>query len=301
MNKNKKTKYQFLKINTIKGHNDTITSISIFPSGNLISVSLDKSIKIWDSTFNLIQFIKKAHNGAILDVSIKDDNNFITCSTYIKIWNKKKNNFMLNAIINNIDYDIIKKILYFQNKQIISCSYDNIIIWEKNKKKKYQFVTIINLKNIESILLFENENLLIFSGWVGTGFLKINTYQLINFIQDAKSYCKDGMKKLDYDKIIIGEGSKIKIISITTQRIIKIIKDIDCKILCVINDKNIFLIGGYEIGKYYKDINVFRCDNYKLIHIIRGAHEDEIYGITYLKNEKFCSFSADKTLKIWSL
>ena len=301
MNKNKKLKFQFLKINSLKPHNDTITSISIFPSGNLISVSRDKSIKIWDSDFNLIQLIKQAHNGSILDVSIKDDNNFITCSTYIKTWIKKENKFKLNKTINNIDYDIIKKILYLPNNQIISCSYDNIIIWEKNKKKKYQFVTIINLKNIESFLLFENENLLIFSGWVGTGFLKINTYQLINFIKDAKSYCKDGMKKLDNNRIIIGEGSKIIIISITNQRIIKIINNVDCKIICILHDKNIFLTGGYEIGKYYKDINIYRNDNYKLIHIIRGAHEDEIYGFFYLKNEKFVSFSEDKTLKIWSL
>ena len=301
MNKNKKTKFQFLKINSFKGHNDTITSISIFPSGNLITVSRDKSVKIWDYDFNLIQLIKQAHNGSILDVSIKDDNNFITCSTYIKTWIKKENIFILNETINNIDYDIIKKIIYLPNKQIISCSYENIIIWEKNRKKKYQFVTIINLNNIESILLIENENLLLFSGWVGTGFLKRNTYQLINFIQDAKSYCKDGMQKLDNDRIIIGEGSKIKIISISKQRIIKIIKDIDCKIICVLNDKNIFLTGGYEIGKYYKDITVFRNDNYKLIHIIRGVHEDEIYGIVYLKNGKFVSFSEDETLKIWSL
>jgi hypothetical protein len=267
------------------------------------TVSYDKSIKIYDNDLNIIQSIENAHDNGIIYVYVRDENNFVTCSLdkRIKTWIKKENKFKLNKIVNNIDYDIIKKILYLPNNQIISCSYDNIIIWEKNKKKKYQFVTIINLKNIESFLLFENENLLIFSGWVGTGFLKINTYQLINFIKDAKSYCKDGMKKLDNNRIIIGEGSKIIIISITNQRIIKIINNVDCKIICILHDKNIFLTGGYEIGKYYKDITVFRNDNYKLIHIIRGAHEDEIYGFFYLKNEKFVSFSEDKTLKIWSL
>ena len=134
---------------------------------------------------------------------------------------------------------------------------------------------------------------------MGTGFLKINTYQLINFIQDAKSYCKDGMKKLDYDKIIIGEGSKIKIISITTQRIIKIIKDIDCKILCVINDKNIFLIGGYEIGKYYKDINIYRNDNYKLIQIIDNSHSKKITKINELTDDSIITSSYDRTIKTW--
>jgi WD40 repeat protein len=48
-------------IEKIKPHNDKITSISIFPSGNFISVSYDKSIIIYDSNFNIIQIIENAH------------------------------------------------------------------------------------------------------------------------------------------------------------------------------------------------------------------------------------------------
>ncbi len=41
--------YKVKKI--IQPHYDTVYSISIFPSGNIISVSYDKSIKIYDSKY----------------------------------------------------------------------------------------------------------------------------------------------------------------------------------------------------------------------------------------------------------
>ena len=43
------SKRDYLKfISSIKAHNDWIKSVKIFPSGNIISVSSDKSIKIFD-------------------------------------------------------------------------------------------------------------------------------------------------------------------------------------------------------------------------------------------------------------
>ena len=72
-------------INSIKSHNNFINSVSTFPSGNIISVSADKSIKIYDIHLNELQNIQKAHNEGIAYVEIKDENNFITCSKDINI------------------------------------------------------------------------------------------------------------------------------------------------------------------------------------------------------------------------
>ena len=293
---------KFGNLKTLKYHNDTITSMSIFPLGNIISVSLDKSIVIWDKHFSIIQSITNAHKGAITDVCIKDENNFMTCSTYIQTWIKKKNKFKPNKIIYSIDEDIFKKILYFKKKNIISISYENIIIWEETKNMEYQYITIIkNLESIESILLLEDKNLFISSGWSGTGFFNINNFELIIFFPNFKCYCKEGMKKLDNDKIIFGEGNIIKIVSINNKKIIKIIKNVDCKIICVIQEKNIFLIGGYEIGKYFKSIKIYSCNNYQLIKNINCVHEGEICGFIDLNNNCVGSYSEDETIKIWSL
>ena len=97
-------------IKTITPHQNSINSVNIFPSGNIISVSDDKSIKIYDHFFNLLQTIKMAHYCGILYVDIKDDNNFVTCSVdrSIKTWIKIENKFQiicygkLNIILINL-------------------------------------------------------------------------------------------------------------------------------------------------------------------------------------------------------
>ena len=82
-------------IKTIKAHSNSISSISVFPLGNLVSVSKDKSINIYDNNFNIIQTIINAHDSKITYVDVKDENNFVTCSNdkKIKIWIKKGKKF----------------------------------------------------------------------------------------------------------------------------------------------------------------------------------------------------------------
>ncbi len=95
INLKKKIKPISLVINHIKSiniHDDWVRSISLFPSGNIISVSNDKSIKIYNMDFNIIQIILNGHEKGILYVHIINENNFITCSKdkSIKFWIKKK-------------------------------------------------------------------------------------------------------------------------------------------------------------------------------------------------------------------
>ena len=67
-------------IKKFNAHNSFINSLSIFGSGKIISVSSDKTIRIWDIDFNLLQKIENAHNKGIIFVDIKDENNFVTSS-----------------------------------------------------------------------------------------------------------------------------------------------------------------------------------------------------------------------------
>ena len=72
-------------ITSIHCHNASITSVSTFPSGNIISTSFDKSIIIYDILFNILQYIQNAHDSDINYVEIKDENNFITYCFDIKV------------------------------------------------------------------------------------------------------------------------------------------------------------------------------------------------------------------------
>ena len=109
------------------------------------------------------------------------------------------------------------------------------------------------------------------------------------------------MKNIDNNRIIFGEGNQIKIVSVDNKNLIKIIRNVDCKIICVIQEKNIFLTGGYEMGTYFKSINIYSSNNYEFIKTIDIAHEREICGIINLQNNLVGTYSEDATIKIWSL
>ena len=300
----KNTKTQFLNINlekikSITAHNDIISSISLFPIGNLVSVSTDKSIKIWDQNLNFIQLIKNAHDDYIYYVNVKDDNFFITCSRdlSIRIWKKKENKFSLFEIIHNAHYDIINKVIFFPNGKFISCSKDKTIkLWEG--KNKHQCITMMtHSKSINSILLLNDNNILITSGEDGTKFWNFNSCQCNLYIENAIIYFNgDTLVRLDKDRIIIG-GYKIHIFSFEEKKIIKNIDiKFDCYGICVLEDKNIFLVCGS-----CKDILIFRCDNYENIYIKNNVHDFNITGLIRIRDNLICSYSIDTSIKLWSL
>ena len=302
----KKKKYQFnlALINSINAHSNWIRFITSFPSGNIISVSYDKTIKIYDIHFNIIQLISKAHNDYILYIDIKDENNFISCSwdKSIKIWIKIKNIFILNQVIENAHNGYIYKVLYYLNENIISCSNDGTVkIWEENiNNNKYQLIiSLQHSDTIRSILILNNKNFLISSGSEGTKFWNMNNFECIFYIKNAYCCNNNALKKIDDDKIIVGgrNDGTIKIISILEKNIIKSIENTFlCCAICIIENKKLILIGGE-----CKDIIIYRSDNFEFIQIIKDIHNDWVFGITRLNNDSIITYGCDKIIKVWIL
>ena len=285
------------KINIINAHNDWINFVSIFPLGNIISVSYDKSIKIYDINFNILQNIQNAHNDVIFNVDIRDENNFVTCSKdkCIKSWIKYENKFKMNLIIYNANNDYIYKVIYYTNEKLISCSLDYTIkIWEE-KNNKYQLITSLMIYgNVYSILLIKDKNLLISSG-DKTNLWNLNNFELIKCFEDIRCQGWNTLDRLDEDRIIIGGYQIFKIISLLKKKIIKIIKlSFECNGIKTIKEKNVFLVG-----KVY-NIVIFRYDNYECIDIIKDAHLSHITGFIEFKNDLIGSYSSDGKIIIWS-
>ena len=279
--------------------NNFVYSISIFPSGNIISVSSDQSIKIFDINYNLIQNITNAHNNCIIYVDVKDENNFVTCSwdKNIKTWIKNKNRFIINKIIKNAHKDGINKVIYYLNENLISCSHDNTIkIWEKIKNN-YQLITILNHSYwVFSILLLKNKNILISSGLDGTKLWNLNNFELIYYLDEVKCYSWNGLSEIDNDRIIIGSSDSLKIISLLEKKVIKEINiGLKCPGIRTIKKKEIFLVGGWS-----KDLMIYKSEDYKCIHTIKLAHNNCIKGFIELKNDLIASYSGDGIIKIWS-
>ena len=301
----KKSKIKLGLYNSIKAHSDWIRYISIFPSGNLISVSNDKSIKIYDIYFNVLQIIKKAHNDYIFYLDIKDENNFITCSfdKNIKIWIKelKEKQFILKHKINNAHNGYIYKVLYYLNDKIISCSNDETIkIWEKNNNNEYQLISSLKqFDTIRSILILEDKNILISSGGEGTRFWNINNYECIIYIKNAFCANNNALKRINDDKLIVGgrNDGAMKIISISEKKIIKSIEnEFLCCGICIIENKNILIIGGES-----KDMKIYNINTFEYIQTIKEAHIDWIYGISKINKDSIITYGCDGIIKVWIL
>ena len=301
LNKNIQPK-QFLKyIKYIQIHDDLINCISVFPSGNIVSVSKDKSINIYDISFNILQQIKNAHDDSISYINVKNENNFVTCSgdKTIKTWIKKENQFMINLIIYNAHNDYINKALYYRNKNIISCSDDKSIkIWEENKNKYQNISIIMNSYKIWSILLLEDKNIFVSAGDEGTKLWNLNNSELIIHFKEICCNSLNGLCRFDNEKIIVchHKNNSFKVISILKKKIIKIINHpfYSCWGINIIEDKGIFLIGNYN------DIKVYNKDNYECIQTIKDAHSDYITGFIELKNKIVVSYGYENIIRLWS-
>ena len=125
--------------------------------------------------------------------------------------------------------------------------------------------------------------------------INYNNINYIQYFKEVECSSKNGLCRLDEDRILVGRDT-LKIISILNN---KIIKEINIPFYCLgirfIEDKGIFLIGGES-----EDIRIYRNDNYECIQIIQNSHEDEINGFVELKDGSILSYSDDKKIKIWN-
>ena len=191
-------------------------------------------------------------------------------------------------------------IIYCLNNNLISCSYKIIKIWKENNN--YENIKILKHSDwIFSLLLLEDKNILISSGYDGTKLWDLNNYnniKCIKYFQETWCGSHCGLCRLDEDKIIV-QGKTIdylNVISIKNKKIIKKITNLfTCWVIILLEDKGIFLVGGES-----KNIKIFRRDNYDCIQIINNAHNNYISCFLQLKNDSIVSYSYDNTIKIWS-
>ena len=244
---------------------DSVNTFGVVSCNEIISVSSDKSITVFDKFFHVFQKIEKAHDRTIFDISIKDKNNFATCSgdKSIKTWKKSEDGkYKLNQSINDIHEDDIHTIIYLEDNTIISGSKDQKIKILKFKNNEYHCDRIIAQDDKIYSLLNLEENLLISSGLNSMNFYNLqNLSPLINKIE-AYCYGKNALQRIDDKRIVVGSRQYIQIISIEEKKIIKEIKNhFLVWAICVIREKKIFLCGGTS-----PDITLINSDNYEKIN-----------------------------------
>ena len=314
---------------------ENITFLSVFPKGNTITGSWDGNLKIY-KVFDIKKkyTVYKAHKSCVMYISIKNDNEFASCSDIeIKIFNIKEEGnkfiFEIKLFFDNAHNDVINKILYSKNNNyLFSCSMDNCIkIWDldnNNENKK-----IINEDdNIFCFDFLNNEQIIISSGVYGTNIyeiifnnnpLLVNSNKILNF-KEANCLSRFGITKMyDDDKLkeFIVCGNFINIISLNENKIIFtkkfnftiwdccFIKDNENEELILIGNDNIVQILSKNQNKYEKGItmNEFKNKNYfriidmgKDVFFIFSSCND-LFSFNYSNSQNYENF--DETIKIF--
>ncbi|MEM7554066.1 MAG: caspase family protein [Cyanobacteria bacterium P01_A01_bin.84] len=159
-------------LKTLKGHQDSITSISFSPNGKfLVSASADKTVKLWDKTGTLIKTfpIQKFTKfpDEITSLSVSPDNTTIAAGSYdnqVYLWDingslKKK----LPKKLSGHKSAVSSVVFSPDGKTIVSGSWDNTIkIWNIVENKV--IYTLTGHTDGLTSLQFSQNGKLLFSG-----------------------------------------------------------------------------------------------------------------------------------------
>lgn len=289
----------------IHAHASRIYRVAFFPSNKFVSICNDHSIKIWDENYKCIQIIVNAHDDIINYVTIKDEDNFVTCSAdkSIRFWKKTKNNeFILNVKLLNAHKKNIGKIIYSDQRDIyITCSLDNSVkIWVK-QNDSYQCTTqLSHLSYVRALLIMEDKNILVTSGWDGTRFWDLYYFHHLDFFNNVEAgFTGDTVARIDEDKFVFGGTVEqvIKIFSFKKKKIIHEIQN-DFEVFGIQTLNKYFLICGWS-----NDFKVFRNDNFNCVQIVKDAHFDNIKGFNISNDKRYkliVSYSYDGDIKFWA-
>ena len=297
---------EFIVEKTINTNTERINDLGIFSKGNIVTVSSNLMIKIFDEKGEQITFLSNAHEKEIKCICIINNTEFLTGSLDKKIkYFKILNNKIIESESLEGHENCIMKILYIENneqKKIISCGYDRLIkIWEKKMNKNIKFSCSITLyfhhSPVYSCIYLGNNN-----------FVSCETNDYI-FVWESKFYkinkkipgtilSNNALKMIDSENFIIGGGSdkKIKIINIRNGNI-KFEAITKCWVYAILITENYIFDSGekpflIEIRNknllFIKEINclnnksILAISNFKNILIIS---EEEFLSI-YQKTNK---------------
>ena len=288
----------FENIKTINTSEKDIRSMSIFPSGNLLSISGVNSIKIYDINFNLLQNIIPKNREWICYSDIKDENTFLVSSEKnIVLYTKNEGKFTINTIIKTNHKKIVLKVSFLPNGNIISASVDNTIkIYEEKDDKEYQnVITIVNLKIIRSFMLLEDKKILVTSGDDGTKFWNYNNYEEIYSFNNVICGFWNSIIRIDDNKILIGGRSSFNIILLNEKKVIEIQNKFHCNGICDVKNKDILIVVGGI------DIKIYNNKNYQCLRRIQDISITSNNGVIELKNGLIVTYTASGIIKIWEI
>jgi hypothetical protein len=257
---------------SLVGHKLTPSSIALMPDGNVISVSKDKTLKLWDINNNTCIGTVSAF-VELVDVSllVLSDSTVITCSrnNHIQLWDVKvkfsctkvirlnkykpvKSNPIILAngylVVSAIDYNLAASIL------ILDLNKDDNNILKKLTESTYHWHSFVNITNNTFASVNFHGNISIWD--------TNNTYRCIRRLNSHKTKVIAASDK--YSLLISSSNSTISIFNLDN---LKCLTSFDSSQ----DDINFlqFLPGGYFLSAYFNSIKFWDIKNYQCINFIK--------------------------------
>ena len=313
------------------GHSNQIRRLVILRNDYVASVSLDKTVKIWNFTksnfinnerallLDTLDSNKGGHTDAVVSSAlIEEGYNYLATGSVdktVKIWDiSNLNDIKLKYTIRAHD-EIVTSLVYLENGYLASGSYDNSIkIWDVNLfKLKYKFDKTNGGHNnsIDTLVLLENgymascASVLEQSGEIKVWDIAIG--KLKYTFNDHKGYIFEMIALDDGYLATASEDTSIKIWDITQGKLKYSFDNnngghtsIVWSLLSLGNDKLASGAGDFkgDIG----ELKIWNLKNGKLEYTFdkdNGGHKSRIYSFVLMNNGDFVSGSVDKAIKIW--
>ena len=275
------------------GHASKITSIAMTSDNRyIISGSLDKTIKIWDTQANVLINTLSGHTSSIMKVAISPDNKYIASGSRdktVKLWDFEKEIFTYPGQSYSADYVGFSP----DGKYIFSSGANDrdTNIWDIEGKKLS--ASFKNNYAYEGVAFSPDRKLIALIG-ANPVIYSINVYdkpvKLESSSPDFFDFSPDS-------KIIIGStGYGIDVLDVKTG---KLIKKIGANTIL----KALFLKGGKKIVSmdYTNDVKIWDIDKGEIVKILK-SHEDKLTDIFVSKDGKrLITSSEDNSIKLWDL
>jgi WD40 repeat protein len=285
--------------NMLNGHHHYISALETLEDKDLIvSASLDKTLKVWNTnTYSCIMTID-AHNDPIQYAIALDNGNIASCGwDQIKIWNSK-DNFKCIRTISLEGYDSFVKLLKLNNGKIV-CPANRqgtpyLLIFDCTDPNYY--VKICHSNTIMSLVNLCNNTFASVSKSI------IRTISIWDADDDYKCIktigSHTGIEALIFNKrdlLISGSFDKnIKVWSISNgYQCVKEIK-VNDQVVCLL-----LLPGGYFASAMWNgEVKIWDMGSFSCINVFRG-HAQRMACLLLLSDYRIAYGSLDRSILIW--
>jgi len=200
--------------------------------------------------------------------------------------------------------DYGNSIIELENKDLVSSSFDNCVIYYSKDKNKYREQFKISSKYPCLSITQTKENEICYSEYIKDLNYNICFYDLnkrsikasINHINSSGTGSPFNL--ILKDLLIIGGKDEISIINVNKYKLIRKIKVPNSDWIygfCKINE-NIFFTGDHNGEIYQWEI---KGDNLTLISKKKNIHKDSVVTLIKIRNGHIASGSSDMSIKIW--